>query len=131
MLGPALALAALCVLLAPRRAVADEDDGIEFHCTLEEQCLGGTECRDDGFDHAKFQGCEAAQREQGNELRCGRSPRSLWCAPGTHGTWKPHHSFLGISCSTSPGAPHEGGAALLGLAAVIALALGVRASSTR
>ena len=86
-------------------ARADDDpDAIEAHCTLAEQCLAGTECRGDGYDRSSLEACEAAQHEASHELRCGRAPKmTLWCPPGTHGSWKPHHSFLGISCATSPG----------------------------
>jgi hypothetical protein len=125
----------LTVFAIARTAGADDEDpdAIEAHCTLAEQCLSGTECRGDGYDRSSLETCETGQREVGHELRCGRAPKmTLWCPPGTHGSWKPHHTFLGISCAASPAAGAGlGGAGAWGLGALALVVVSARRARRR
>lgn len=98
-----VAVLALAALLTPRPVRADvppDPDSADAHCTLAEQCPGGTFCEyafSPGAPESEWkhvgEACRKAAFDKGLEQRCrdggNYGGQQLFCPPGQTGSWSP------------------------------------------
>jgi hypothetical protein len=134
-----LALVVMTILVGTARDaradVAPEPDSLDAHCSLEEQCPGGTFCSYSNHpdtpleETEKNQSCSAGAEAKGLERRCtdggGTVGRHLYCPRGETGSWSPGCSRCSMGVASLPRLP------LLTVAGAAALALARRRGQRR
>jgi hypothetical protein len=132
-----LALVLSTAFLVGWADVAPEPDSVDAHCSLEEQCAGGTFCSyqnnaEDPSVAEATEACRNAAKAKGFEHRCtdggGTVGRQLFCPKGETGTWSQGCSRCSVG---DRGALAPVGAPLGALAACVGLALARRYSKRR